>query len=352
VSDRPSRRLEPSLRIPSRLRRHAGCDRSCNVRAVKDAARLAWVCPVHGEPLSLANSWACPQGCRYPIVDGVARFASEDSYTNGFGTQWHRWPKTQLDSYSGTTVTRDRLLATLGDDLFEQLAELTVLEVGCGAGRFTEVLLAEGAFVCSIDLSSAIDVNASNCPASDRHVLAQGDAINLPLAPHQFDLVLALGMVQHTPDSAATIRHLCSQVRPGGRIVIDHYSSGLVHRIRAARLYRAVMRRMDPDKALERSVRLHDRWTPRHRRAKSTLAKKALVLASPIVYFGDGWPQLDAQQKREWGVLDTYDSLTDRYKHRLSLAQVEAIFAMLPLEDTSVRMVGTVVVGTGSARES
>ena len=308
---------------------------------------LRWQCPDHAAPLTRGAGWECPQGCHFPVTQGIARFVPRSGYTASFGTQWNTWPQTQLDSYSGVTVSRDRLRSSLGPELFADLRDARVLEVGSGAGRFTEVLIAEGALVSSVDLSSAIDVNARNCPPSDQHVLVQADATNLPLVSAQFDVVIALGMVQHTPDPEATVRGLCRHLRPGGWLVIDHYPSGLVHRLRLAQAYRIVWKRMDPDRALAKTRRLHDSWSPRHARARTWLSRKALVLISPIVYFGDGWPQLTPEQKREWGVLDTFDSLTDHYKHRRSLRQVQALFASLPLDDVSVGMIGSVIVARG-----
>lgn len=311
---------------------------------------IVWICPRHGSVLTFTDLWTCPSGCDFPIVDVVSRFVPVDSYSSSFGVQWNHWPRTQLDSHSGVPVSRDRMWATLGDELFGRLEGATVLEVGAGAGRFTEVLLAEGATVYSVDLSTAIDANARNCPPSTSHVLAQADATNLPFASGQFDIVLALGMVQHTPRPEKTMRHLATHVAPGGWIVIDHYPKGLVHRVRAAQAYRAVMKRMPPEKALARTMRMHEFWSPIHARTRSTPGRKALVIMSPIVYFGDGWPQLTVEQRREWGVLDTYDSLTDHYKHRRSPQQVRALFDTLPLDDVWVGMAGPVVVAKGQAR--
>jgi 2-polyprenyl-3-methyl-5-hydroxy-6-metoxy-1,4-benzoquinol methylase len=45
----------------------------------------------------------------------------------------------------------------VGEKLWAELAGKQVLECGCGAGRFTEILLAEGAQVTFIDLSEAVD---------------------------------------------------------------------------------------------------------------------------------------------------------------------------------------------------
>jgi 2-polyprenyl-3-methyl-5-hydroxy-6-metoxy-1,4-benzoquinol methylase len=309
--------------------------------------RFSWACPDHGLPLTADDVWTCPNGCTFVVVDGISRFIPPSSYSDNFGLQWNRWRSTQLDSSSGSPISRDRLRASLGAALFDDLAGMRVLEVGCGAGRFTEVLVDEGATVVSVDLSSAVDANAANVPVSDQHVIAQADVVRLPLAPGQFDLVLALGMVQHTPDPDETVRRLCEQAGPGGWLVIDHYASGLVHEVRAARWYRSRMTRMPVTEAMALTERLYETWAPRHERARSWAARKALVLASPIVYFGDGWPQLSAEQRREWSILDTYDSLTDVYKFRRSPEQIGRLFDTLPLTDVTVGMEGHVVVARG-----
>src|SRR5919199_188951 len=56
----------------------------------------------------------CPQGCRVPVVNGIPRFVDSSNYASAFGLQWNRFRRTQLDSYTGTTISRDRLAGALG----------------------------------------------------------------------------------------------------------------------------------------------------------------------------------------------------------------------------------------------
>ena len=123
---------------------------------------------------------------KYPIINGIPRFIKDDNYAAAFGDQWKRWSKTQLDSYTSTTITRRRLFRCLGKDLVKLLESsdhpLQVLEVGCGAGRFTEILLSfPNVYLTSLDISAAVDVNADNCPISERHRIIQADINNPPL---------------------------------------------------------------------------------------------------------------------------------------------------------------------------
>src|SRR5690348_8374875 len=75
----------------------------------------------------------------YAIKRGIPRFVDSDNYAQSFGFQWNRYAKTQLDSHTGRPISRNRLFETTRwpEDLSGQL----VLEAGCGAGRFTEILL-------------------------------------------------------------------------------------------------------------------------------------------------------------------------------------------------------------------
>ena len=64
-------------------------------------------CPTHNQPLT--EDLKCPAGCTFPIVNNIPRFVSTENYANAFGRQWNKFRKTQLDSHTGTTISRDRL---------------------------------------------------------------------------------------------------------------------------------------------------------------------------------------------------------------------------------------------------
>ena len=100
-----------------------------------------------------------------------------------------------------------------------------LLEVGCGAGRFTEVLLKFSSIrLTSIDLSLAVEANSLNFPQDNYHRIVQADLMRLPFKKMQYDIVICLGVIQHTPDPEKTIKKLYEQVKPGGDMVIDHYT--------------------------------------------------------------------------------------------------------------------------------
>lgn len=126
-----------------------------------------------------------------------------------------------------------------------------MLEVGCGAGRFTEILPALGAEVLSVDLSEAAIVYPEIFPVDDQPVIARAGSTSLPLMGQQFDVVLALGVVQLTRLSRETTTALREMVKPGGHQVLDHYAAGLRYFPQAKPLYRQYLKRKRPDRAIK-----------------------------------------------------------------------------------------------------
>jgi SAM-dependent methyltransferase len=140
---------------------------------------------------------ACGKGCRVPVERGIPRFTASESYAAGFGLQWTAHPRTQLDSATGTRISRDRLSRCLGG--LDAVAGRSVLEVGCGAGRFTEVLLDAGARVVACDLSRAVEANHANFRGRAGYFVCQADLMRLPVAPESLDVVVALGVCSTSP---------------------------------------------------------------------------------------------------------------------------------------------------------
>jgi ubiquinone/menaquinone biosynthesis C-methylase UbiE len=219
-----------------------------------DAAWPPWSCPDHGESLvEVEDSLRCPRGHEFVRVQGIPRFVEWSSYTKAFGVQWKRYRLTQLDSYTGQPISKARIKRAMGEKVWNRLKGKHVLECGCGAGRFTEVLLAQGARVTSIDLSEAVEANQESCPQNDAHRIAQADILRLPFKGRQFDVVFCLGVVQHTPNPEVTLAKLYEHVRPGGTLVIDHYTYCLSWYSKTAPLFRAYLRRLPPLKGLSRT---------------------------------------------------------------------------------------------------
>lgn len=303
--------------------------------SLKVSPMPAWVCAIHHTPLVETHSgFSCPHNHFFSVVRGIPRFVESEAYAEHFGLQWRQYPRTQLDSYTQLPISRDRLRRCLGEELWHRLRGMSVLECGCGAGRFTEVLLAEGAVVTSVDLSRAIETNADLFPVDERHRVAQADIGKLPFERGHYDLVLCLGVIQHTPSPERSIAELYSHVKPSGCLVIDHYSPSISRWTSAKPLFRAVMRRLPAKTALRCTEWLVGAFLPLHRRFKnSAMAWFLLCRISPITTYYHSVPMLPEPLQREWALLDTHDSLTDWYKHLRTPRQIRSILESLGAEE-------------------
>jgi SAM-dependent methyltransferase len=261
--------------------------------------------------------------------------APNKDYAANFGFQWNRFPRTQLDSYSGVPITRPRFLAQIGWTEAE-FAGCRVLDVGCGAGRFAEIALSAGAEVVAVDYSSAIAACASNLRHHPRLRAVQADVYRLPFAPARFDLVYCLGVLQHTPDVAATIRALAAQVRPGGMLVVDSYHRGLGDLLHPKRWLRPLTTRL-PDQRLFTFI---EQWAPRLRRMSTAAGRvpivgRALRRLIPVANYEGTYP-LSPEQLDEWAVLDTFDWFAPRYDQPQTAATLRRLFVECGCEDVTV----------------
>ncbi len=107
---------ETRMRLPSEL----CCFEHCQPFATdNDADRIS----------EKTQALMCPSGCRIPVMRGIPRFVNSKNYASAFGRQWQTFRQTQLDSYTGTTISRDRLTRCLGGSL-DIVRGKSVLEVG------------------------------------------------------------------------------------------------------------------------------------------------------------------------------------------------------------------------------
>jgi SAM-dependent methyltransferase len=247
-----------------------------------------------------------------PRAHGVYRF-SPDAYATSFGLQWQEFARTQLDSANGTNITEERFASITGWTP-EMVVGKSVLDVGCGAGRFTEVAIKWGAQVTAVDLSAAVYAARANVASSDRARFVQADARNLPLPKHSFDYVFSIGVAQHTPDPLEFVGAVARMVAPGGRLALWIYERRLASMLRPKYLLRPLTRRL-PHSWNRRLVgALVEVFFPvaEHLSRAPSVLRGVATRALPIAAYVGELPLSRAAQK-EWSRLDTLDWYSPRY---------------------------------------
>lgn len=291
---------------------------------------IPFISPDSGESLKQdGDFFISDSGEKFPVINGIPRFVSSDSYAAAFGHQWKTHPKIQLDSFNGADISKLRLIRCLGAPL-ESFKGKSILEAGCGAGRFTEHLVASGAIVHSFDLSVAVEVNRDNIGQKDNYRVFQADILKMPFKDNSFDVVMCLGVIQHTPSPEKTIEALYRKVKPGGLLVIDHYSFDWMYLMKPLLIYRFFLKRMKPQKSEKCVKKLVDFFFPLHWKYKdNAIMRMILNRISPCYIYFRQFPDMDKDFHYGLSLLDTYDGLTDYYKHLRSVNQIETILKKL-----------------------
>jgi SAM-dependent methyltransferase len=291
----------------------------------------------HGEQLHCGGCSA-----RFPIVNGVPRFVPADGYAGSFGYQWNRHKSTQLDSFTGLPVSRERLFAA--SKWAPQLHGQTILEAGSGAGRFTEILAGTGAQVFTFDLSSAVDANRANNQRFPNVHFAQGDILNAPFQYNAFDKVICLGVIQHTPDPCAAFRSLARHVKPGGSIVIDCYSSHLTSLLHWKYLLRPITTRMDKQRLYSIIENVVPPLLPVAATLSNFLGPVGARLLPILQYRHLG---LSPELNRQWSILDTFDMYSPAFDRPQTTRRVRRWFEECGLIEIDVRRGANGIVASG-----
>ncbi len=281
-------------------------------------------------------------GHSVPVVRGVGRFVIDDQYTVSFGFQWNRFRQTQLDSYTGIALSRNRLFHVTGWPTRMEGQE--VLEAGSGAGRFTEVLASTGAAVRTFDLSAAVDANYENNGHLPNVTIFQGSIDDIPFPPASFDKVICLGVLQHTPDPDKSFASLAKMVKPGGEIAVDVYSSSLFSLLSWKYVLRPITTRVAQERLFHWVVRAVDLLLPMAvflRRVGGRIGARLL----PILQYSH-WG-LPPELNRQWAILDTFDMYSPAHDHPRSVAQVRRWFEAAGFEQIVAEPGPNGVIGRG-----
>lgn len=94
-----------------------------------------------------------------------------------------------------------------------------VLDVGCGGGILAEAMAARGAVVTGIDLADKpLKVAQMHLQLSGLSVTYRAIAVEelAREAPHSYDVVTCMEMLEHVPDPAAVVAACAALLQPGG----------------------------------------------------------------------------------------------------------------------------------------
>ncbi len=280
------------------------------------------------------------------IVHSIPRFIAGSNYADNFGLQWNVFRSTQLDSYTGKPVTANRLWNTTKWHP-QELAGKTVLEVGSGAGRFTEIFLQAGAKLVSLDYSNAVEANDKNNSRKGDLCLLQADLFDIPFEDKYFDFVFCHGVLQHTSDPEKAFYAIEKKLKPGGKISIDVYhKDGKIRPWKSKYLWRPLTTKMNPNHLLAFLKVFIPIWLPFDTVIKCIpVARNYLGAIIPCWnYF---YMDISLKEKFQWAIMDTFDALAAAYDNPVTLNEAKKWFETCRYKEYEVFEGGNGIVGNG-----
>jgi len=268
----------------------------------------------------------------YPIIRHIPRFVPIDNYSNSFGLEWTMHAQTQYDSYSGANVSETRFFNET--DWNRDLSGETILEAGCGSGRFTEQAASTGGFVVSFDLSNAVEANYASNGKKDNVLIVQADIYNLPFRENFFDKVFCMGVIQHTPEPEKAFISLSRYIKKGGNIVIDTYRKyhWSFHMLNTKYWVRPLTRKIKPEN-LYRIVSAYVRLMWPVCRIINKLPFGRWINVALLVADYRGVYDLNEKTLLEWAILDSFDKVSPRYDYPQTKESISKWFEDAGLTD-------------------
>ena len=273
---------------------------------------------------------ACCCGRTVPVRSYIPRFVRDDAYVGNFSFEWNVHRRTQLDSANGTRESEIRFASAMDFPLAD-LKDKLVLDVGCGTGRFAEIVLKHGGTVVGVDLSYAVDAAFANIGRHPRMHILQADVFELPLREGQFDLIYSLGVLHHTPDPRKAFASLGPLLKPGGKVAVQLYPAYNRAYVLVTEFWRKFTRRLP-------------------RRVLYALAHLAVPLyylyrIPGLYHLGCATFPISMHRSWRWRVLDTFDLYSPRYQSHHTHSEVFRWFEEAGLERIRVHEPGISLIG-------
>ena len=261
----------------------------------------------------------------YPVTNGIPRFVESENYATSFGYQWNLFRKEQLDSYNGTKLSANRLWSE-GQWKDGDFKGKWVLDAGCGAGRFLDAASRSEGQIVGVDISSAIDAAKANLEGRDNLHFVQASINDLPFGPGTFDLVYCIGVIQHTPDPAASLVSIANMVKSQGEIAVTIYPRKPWTKLFSKYWLRPITKRMKKETLLKliRAV-MPVAFPITNVLFRIPLLGKVFMFALPVANYVHE-RELSGNQRYAWAILDTFDMLSPSFDQPQT--EAEAIEAL------------------------
>ena len=139
----------------------------------------------------------------------------------GFGDEWSRFQQEKLDSEERQKVFDDYFKVFPWNNLPENP---TGADVGCGSGRWAQLIAPKVTHLHLVDASSeALAVAQKNLESFSNCNFHHASVDKMPINDESLDFAYSLGVLHHVPDTAKAIQSIAKKIKPNGIFLIYLY---------------------------------------------------------------------------------------------------------------------------------
>lgn len=139
----------------------------------------------------------------------------------GFGDEWSRFDQTGLSADERQKIFSEYFTIFPWDRL---PANPAGFDLGCGSGRWAQVVAPQVGTLHCIDASSdALNVAKRNLESQANCQFHHASVDSIPLPDESMDFGYSLGVLHHVPDTLAGIKSCVAKLKPGAPFLIYLY---------------------------------------------------------------------------------------------------------------------------------
>lgn len=189
----------------------------------------------------------------YSIINGIPRILPAENQDDGssqvrnrFEFQWELWGKEEKIFGRAQGENTDYILK--GHSLLTPayFKGKTVLDGGCGHGRYLDSFASMGAEVIGVDFGNGIEVARDFNQNNAFVYVVQADLLRLPIRSECIDFTFSTGVIHHTPKPRQAFRNLALTAKKGGMLFVWVYPKGSLIWEITQRIIRAITTRLHP----------------------------------------------------------------------------------------------------------
>ncbi len=256
---------------------------------------------------------------RYIIKNGIPRFINSNNYSKSFGWQWKKWAKVQFEENNiGKPMQNhtSNMFSSITEIDYNKLNNDYILEIGCGSGRFLDLLKEKNCTIIGIDNSESIDVTNYNLQEVDRSrlLLVQCDTYKLPFKDSSFHHIYTIGVLHHTPNPKKIIENIFKILKTKGSFSLTVYNKNSYYSLPNVNMWRKFFNLLNPIFGFYPAL-IYSYFTVSILRPIARLNKIFdLIIRTPFPFCNEN--------DYNWSLLDTFDSITPKYQNTYETYEV------------------------------